>query len=80
MPSFTATELIFGTNGTRFVATVTPDAVAAAIVDAVETGRKDVYVPRQIGPMLRTQALLGRRSYENRIASGSAKSSHQEKP
>jgi short-subunit dehydrogenase len=61
MPSFTATELISGTKGTRFVATVTPETVAAAIANAVETGRKDVYVPRQVGPMLRAQALLGRR-------------------
>jgi NAD(P)-dependent dehydrogenase (short-subunit alcohol dehydrogenase family) len=61
MPSFTATELIAGTKGTRFVPTVTAQAVAAAIVDALETDRKDVYVPRKVGPMLRTQALLGRR-------------------
>jgi len=61
MPSFTATDLISGTKGTRFVPTVTPEAVAEAIVDALETGRRDVYVPRQVGPMLRVQALLGRR-------------------
>lgn len=61
IPSFTATELISGTKGTLLVPTVTPEAVATAIVEALEGGRKDVYIPRQIGPMLRAQSLLGRR-------------------
>jgi NAD(P)-dependent dehydrogenase (short-subunit alcohol dehydrogenase family) len=61
MPSFTATELIAGTKGTRFVATVQPDDVGAAIAAAVGRPRPDVYVPRSVGAILRTQPLLGRR-------------------
>lgn len=61
MPSFTATELIAGTKGTRFVETVQPDDVAAAIAKAIARPRADVYVPRSVGAILRMQALLGRR-------------------
>ncbi|WP_320671898.1 SDR family oxidoreductase [Patulibacter defluvii] len=61
MPSFTATELIAGTKGTRFLATVTPEAVAAAIAGAIARPRPDVYVPRTLPAVLRLQALLGRR-------------------
>ena len=61
MPSFTATELIAGTKGTRFVPTVAPDDVAAAIAAAIARPRADVYVPRSVGAILRTQPLLGRR-------------------
>jgi NAD(P)-dependent dehydrogenase (short-subunit alcohol dehydrogenase family) len=61
MPSFTATELIAGTKGTRFVATVQPDDVGAAIARAVSRPRSDVYVPGSVGAILRMQPLLGRR-------------------
>jgi NAD(P)-dependent dehydrogenase (short-subunit alcohol dehydrogenase family) len=61
MPSFTATELIAGTKGTRFVKTVQPGDVGAAIAAAVARPRPDVYVPGSVGAILRTQPLLGRR-------------------
>jgi NAD(P)-dependent dehydrogenase (short-subunit alcohol dehydrogenase family) len=61
MPSFTATELIAGTRGTRFVATVSPKEVAVAIADAIEAPRADVYVPRSVGHIARFNALAGRR-------------------
>lgn len=61
MPSFTSTELIAGTKGTKFVATVTPEKVADAITGAVLRPRKDVYVPRSLSTVLRVQYLLGRR-------------------
>jgi short-subunit dehydrogenase len=61
MPSFTATELIAGTRGTRFVATVSPEDVAVAIADAIEAPRADVYVPRSVGHIARLNALAGRR-------------------
>jgi NAD(P)-dependent dehydrogenase (short-subunit alcohol dehydrogenase family) len=61
MPSFTATELIAGTKGTRFVRTVQSAEVGAAIAAAVARPRPDVYVPRSVGTILRTQPLLGRR-------------------
>jgi NADP-dependent 3-hydroxy acid dehydrogenase YdfG len=61
MPSFTATDLILGTKGLRFLPTIGPDAVAAAIVGAIVRGRKDAFVPRAVGPMARVTPLLGRR-------------------
>jgi NAD(P)-dependent dehydrogenase (short-subunit alcohol dehydrogenase family) len=61
MPTFTNTELIAGTKGTRFLPTVQPEAVARAIVECVRSPRPDVYVPRSVGPMLRSEPLLGRR-------------------
>lgn len=61
MPSFTATELISGTKGTRLVPTVEPDDVASSIVRALSRPRADVYVPSSVGAIVRTQALLGRR-------------------
>jgi NADP-dependent 3-hydroxy acid dehydrogenase YdfG len=61
MPSFTNTELIAGTQGTRFVKNVEPEDVADAIVAAVARPRPDVYVPKMIGSIVRTQPLLGRR-------------------
>jgi NAD(P)-dependent dehydrogenase (short-subunit alcohol dehydrogenase family) len=61
MPSFTATELIAGTKGTRFIANVTPEAVADAIVAAIERPRPDVFVPQSVGAIIKTQPLIGRR-------------------
>jgi NAD(P)-dependent dehydrogenase (short-subunit alcohol dehydrogenase family) len=61
MPSFTATELIAGTKGTKFVPTIQPEEVGEAIAAAVAAPRPDVYVPRSIGPMIRLQQLTGRR-------------------
>jgi NADP-dependent 3-hydroxy acid dehydrogenase YdfG len=61
MPSFTNTELVLGTKGTRFVPTVEPADVAGAIAGAITRPRKDVYVPRSVGAILRGQPLLGRR-------------------
>jgi NAD(P)-dependent dehydrogenase (short-subunit alcohol dehydrogenase family) len=61
MPSFTATELILGTKGTRFIANVEPQAVATAIADAITKPKPDVYVPAAVGVIARTQPLIGRR-------------------
>ena len=61
MPSFTNTELIAGTSGLKFIPTAQPDDVAQAIVDAVSHPTADVFVPKIIGPILRTQPLIGRR-------------------
>jgi NAD(P)-dependent dehydrogenase (short-subunit alcohol dehydrogenase family) len=61
MPSFTATELIAGTKGTRFVPTVEPEDVGAAIAGAVTSRRPDVYVPSSVGVIARTAPLMGRR-------------------
>jgi NAD(P)-dependent dehydrogenase (short-subunit alcohol dehydrogenase family) len=61
MPSFTQTELIAGTKGTRFVATIKPEDVGAAIAAAVAEPRYDVYVPKSVGGIVKLNALLGRR-------------------
>jgi NAD(P)-dependent dehydrogenase (short-subunit alcohol dehydrogenase family) len=61
IPSFTNTELIAGTAGTKLLKNVEPDDVAAAIADAIVTGRKDVYRPKALRGILFTQPLLGRR-------------------
>jgi short-subunit dehydrogenase len=61
MPSFTATELISGTKGTRFVPTVKPEDVARAILKAIEKPRCDVFVPSSVGMIIRTQPMIGRK-------------------
>lgn len=61
MPSFTNTELVAGTKGTRFVKNVEPEDVARAIVKVIERPRPDVYVPGNLAPVIRLQPLIGRR-------------------
>lgn len=61
MPSFTNTDLIAGTAGTKAIKTVEPAVVAEAIADAITRPRPDVYVPASIGPIIRIQPLFGRR-------------------
>jgi NADP-dependent 3-hydroxy acid dehydrogenase YdfG len=60
MPSFTNTDLITGTQGTKLVRTVEPAEVGTAIAAAIEKPRADVFVPRVLGPIIRTQPLMGR--------------------
>lgn len=61
MPSFTNTELIAGTAGTKLLKNVEPEDVAAGIADALETGQLDVYRPKALRAILFSQPLLGRR-------------------
>jgi len=61
MPSFTNTDLIAGTKGTKLLKNVEPEDVAAGIADAIEHRRKDVYAPKVLRPIFYTQPLLGRR-------------------
>jgi len=61
MPTFTATELILGTKGTRLLPTVKPEDVAAAIVDGIKRRRPDVYVPKALAPIVWSAPLTGRR-------------------
>jgi NAD(P)-dependent dehydrogenase (short-subunit alcohol dehydrogenase family) len=61
MPSFTATELISGTKGTRFVPTVKPEDVARAITRAVGRPAYDVFVPSSVGVIVKTTPLIGRK-------------------
>lgn len=61
MPSFTNTDLIAGTKGTKFVKNIEPEDVANAIADAIEHKRKDVYLPKVFRQIMFTQNLIGRR-------------------
>jgi len=61
MPSFTNTELIAGTEGTKGLKNVEPEDVASAIADAIEKKQLDVYRPKALRQILFTQGLLGRR-------------------
>jgi short-subunit dehydrogenase len=61
MPSFTATELIAGTKGTKFVPTVKPQDVAGAIAAAVAKPAYDVFVPSSVGVIAKTSPFLGRK-------------------
>ncbi len=58
------TELAAGIADARGMSSVQPQDVAAAIVDAMRTGRFDVYVPRAVGRLVRLAALLPRRARE----------------
>lgn len=61
MPSFTNTELISGTKGTKFIRNAEPEEVGRAIAHAIAAGKPDVYVPAVVGTLLRTQPLIGRK-------------------
>jgi NADP-dependent 3-hydroxy acid dehydrogenase YdfG len=65
MPVPVNTELAAGlTRGRGLTATVEPEDVAAAIVDALERPRHDVFVPKGIATGVRIGALLPRRAAE----------------
>lgn len=53
MPGLIATDMITGFAKGRGVRIVGPEAVADAIVDALRTGREEVFVPRDMGPVAR---------------------------
>lgn len=60
MPVVVRTELGSGLQEARGFKSVQPGDVADAIVEALKTGRVDVYVPRSVGPLIRAQAVLPR--------------------
>jgi len=67
MPGIVRTELATGLGEARGVKTLTPEAVAADVVAALEVPRFDVFVPRTGGALIQLGALLPRRLRE-RIA------------
>jgi NAD(P)-dependent dehydrogenase (short-subunit alcohol dehydrogenase family) len=71
-PAIVRTELSKGFEDNKGVSPVTPEDVAAAIVDALRHPRPDVYVPKSLGPAVRTGALVPRRVGEwlNRVLGG----------
>jgi NAD(P)-dependent dehydrogenase (short-subunit alcohol dehydrogenase family) len=64
MPVVVNTELGSGLPETRAIKSVEPEDVANAIVEALQTGRFEVYVPRTMAGMVRFSALMPRRAME----------------
>lgn len=64
MPITVNTQLIEGLKDQRGVKRVEPEDVAAEIVDALETGKVDVYVPKQLRASVVLGAVLPRRARE----------------
>ena len=64
MPITVNTQLIEGLRDKRGVKRVEPEDVATEIVDALETGRVDVYVPKQLRASVVMGTLLPRRARE----------------
>ena len=64
MPVVVNTELGSGLPQTRGFKAVEPTDVADAIVDALQTGRFDVYVPKSLAGLVRGSALMPRRAME----------------
>jgi short-subunit dehydrogenase len=61
MPIVVNTELGSGLPETRGVKPVQPEDVANAIVEALQSGRFDVYVPKSMAPMVRFNSLIPRK-------------------
>ena len=64
MPTVVNTELGSGLPTTRAFKPVEPEDVAAAIVEALQTGRFNVYVPKSMDATVRFTALVPRRVSE----------------
>ena len=58
MPGVIRTEMIGGFANARGTRVIEPAAVGAAIVDALRSGRPEVFVPRELGPPARLIAGL----------------------
>jgi NADP-dependent 3-hydroxy acid dehydrogenase YdfG len=56
MPGLIRTDMISGFEKARGTRVVGPEAVANAIVDAMRSGREEVFVPRELGPIARLVA------------------------
>jgi len=64
MPITVNTQLIEGLEDQRGVKRIEPEDVAAEIVDALETGKVDVYVPKQLRASVVVGTMLPRRARE----------------
>lgn len=58
MPGVIRTEMIGGFAKARATRTVEPSSVGEAIVDALRTGRPELFTPRELGPVARLIAGL----------------------
>jgi hypothetical protein len=64
MPVGVNTELYSGLPEPRGFTTAEPEDVANAIVEALQTGRYEVFVPKSVGAVFRFNALMPRRATE----------------
>jgi NADP-dependent 3-hydroxy acid dehydrogenase YdfG len=64
MPVVVNTELGSGLPTTRGFKAVEPEDVANAIVEALQTGRFEVFIPKSMNGMVRLNALMPRRAME----------------
>jgi short-subunit dehydrogenase len=60
MPAFVNTELIAGTKELKGVKRSSPEDVAEAVVEALQTGRFEVFVPKSLNRLVRSAALTPR--------------------
>jgi hypothetical protein len=60
MPAFVNTELAAGTSELRGVKRSSPEDVGAAIVEALQTGRFEVFVPKALKGLVRSTAVTPR--------------------
>jgi NAD(P)-dependent dehydrogenase (short-subunit alcohol dehydrogenase family) len=65
MPVGVNTELYSGVQPLRGIKTPEPADVAEAIVEALQTGRYEVYVPKRMNGFIRLSALLPRRAMDS---------------
>jgi NAD(P)-dependent dehydrogenase (short-subunit alcohol dehydrogenase family) len=61
MPTVVNTDLGSGLPKTRGLRFAEPGDVADAIVEALQSGRVEVFVPRELGPLVRSRAFVSRR-------------------
>ncbi len=74
MPAFVNTELIAGTKELKGVKRSSPEDVAEAVVEALKTGRFEVFVPKSLVGLVRSTALSPRAFSEwlgRKMSSGS---------
>jgi NAD(P)-dependent dehydrogenase (short-subunit alcohol dehydrogenase family) len=64
MPAIVRTELTDGVKDHWLIKTSTPEQVADAIVAALKRPRLEVFVPRSLGPMNRSMALMPRKGQD----------------
>jgi NAD(P)-dependent dehydrogenase (short-subunit alcohol dehydrogenase family) len=60
MPAFVNTELAAGTNELKGVKRSSPEDVGEAVVDALKTGRFEVYVPKSVKRLVTTTSVVPR--------------------
>jgi NAD(P)-dependent dehydrogenase (short-subunit alcohol dehydrogenase family) len=60
LPGFTDTEMSTGLKGVRGLSTSSPQEIAIGIVEAIEFGREEVFVPRSLGRLVALQPLIPR--------------------